>query len=32
MQGKLHAGFPEKCLEKYARILVELGYKIAVVE
>eukprot|EP00828_Plagiopyla_frontata_P019061 TRINITY_DN2437_c0_g1_i4.p1 TRINITY_DN2437_c0_g1~~TRINITY_DN2437_c0_g1_i4.p1 ORF type:complete len:438 (-),score=51.47 TRINITY_DN2437_c0_g1_i4:1213-2526(-) len=32
MSGKLHAGFPEKCLEKYATQLVHLGYKIAVVE
>lgn len=29
---KLHVGFPEKTLEKYVEILVNNGYKIAVVE
>lgn len=28
----MHTGFPEKVLEKYASILIDLGYKIAVVE
>jgi len=29
---KLHVGFPEKALEKYLAILVDNGYKVAVVE
>lgn len=29
---KVHVGFPEKTLEKYVTILVDHGYKIAVVE
>lgn len=32
MGGKMHTGFPEKCLEKYATKLVDMGYKVAVVE
>ena len=29
---KLHVGFPEKALDKYLSILVNLGYKVAVIE
>lgn len=29
---KLHVGFPEKALDKYLAILVNNGYKVAVVE
>ena len=29
---KLHIGFPEKALDKYLAILVEHGYKVAVIE
>lgn len=29
---KLHVGFPEKCLEKNVGVLVNQGYKVAVVE
>lgn len=29
---KLHVGFPEKALDKYLKILVSHGYKVAVVE
>ena len=29
---KLHIGFPEKALDKYLHMLVNLGYKVAVIE
>ena len=29
---KLHIGFPEKVLDKYLSIMVNLGYKVAVIE
>lgn len=29
---KLHVGFPEKALDKYLEILVNQGYKVAVIE
>lgn len=29
---KLHVGFPEKALDKYLSVLVNLGYKVAVIE
>ena len=29
---KLHVGFPEKALDKYLSILVEHGFKVAVIE
>ena len=29
---KLHVGFPEKALDKYLSILVNNGYKVAVIE
>ena len=29
---KLHVGFPEKALDKYLAVLVNFGYKIAVIE
>lgn len=29
---KYHVGFPEKALEKYVPTLINLGYKVAVVE
>jgi DNA mismatch repair protein MSH6 len=29
---QLHVGFPEKALDKYLQKLVELGFKVAVVE
>lgn len=29
---KLHVGFPEKALDKYLVILVNYGYKVAVIE
>lgn len=29
---KLHVGFPEKALDKYIVILVNNGYKVAVIE
>jgi DNA mismatch repair protein MSH6 len=32
MGSKLHAGFPEAALEKYATILVEKGYTVGIVE
>ncbi len=32
MGNKMHVGFPEKCLEKYAHEFVQLGYKLVVVE
>lgn len=31
-QKKLHIGFPEKALDKYLHMLVNLGYKVAVIE
>ena len=30
--NKLHVGFPEKVLDKYLSQLVNLGYKVAVIE
>lgn len=32
MGKKMHTGFPEKVLNKYAKMLVELGFKVAVVD
>lgn len=32
MGNKMHTGFPEKMLDKYGNMLVEMGYKVAVVE
>jgi DNA mismatch repair protein MSH6 len=32
MARKMHVGFPEKVLDKYASALVTLGYKVAIVE
>ena len=32
LDKKLHVGFPEKMLDKYIQILVDMGHKIAVVE
>ena len=32
MGNKMHTGFPEKTLERYATQLVDLGYKVVVVE
>ena len=29
---KLHVGFPEKALDKYLPIMVNHGYKVAVIE
>jgi DNA mismatch repair protein MSH6 len=29
---KLHVGFPEKALDKYLALMVNLGYKVAVIE
>jgi DNA mismatch repair ATPase MutS len=29
---KLHIGFPEKVLDKYLEIMVNHGYKVAVIE
>lgn len=29
---KLHIGFPEKVLDKYLEKMVNLGYKVAVIE
>jgi len=29
---KLHIGFPEKVLDKYLEIMVNQGYKVAVIE
>jgi DNA mismatch repair ATPase MutS len=29
---KLHIGFPEKVLDKYLSIMVNHGYKVAVIE
>jgi DNA mismatch repair ATPase MutS len=29
---KLHVGFPEKALDKYLPILVNQGFKVAVIE
>jgi DNA mismatch repair ATPase MutS len=29
---KLHVGFPEKALDKYIKIIVDNGLKVAVVE
>lgn len=29
---KLHVGFPEKVLDKYLEKMVNLGYKVAVIE
>ena len=29
---KLHIGFPEKVLDKYLSIMVNNGYKVAVIE
>ena len=29
---KLHVGFPEKALNKYLEVLVNHGYKVAVIE
>ena len=31
-QRKLHLGFPEKALDKYLQMLVNFGYKVAVIE
>jgi DNA mismatch repair protein MSH6 len=30
--SRCHVGFPEKVLDKYSAQLVEMGYKVAVVE
>ena len=30
--GKLHCGFPEAALDKYVVVLVNAGYKVAVIE
>ena len=32
MGKKMHTGFPERCLEKYGLKLLELGYKVVIVE
>lgn len=32
MGTKMHAGFPEKCLDRYTDELVQLGFKVVVVE
>lgn len=32
MGSRMHVGFPEKCLEKYAHEFVQRGYKLVVVE
>ena len=32
MAKKMHVGFPEKTLDKYAAKLVELGFKVCIVE
>ena len=32
MGSKMHVGFPEKCLDKYAHEFVQLGYKLVIVE
>ena len=32
MGRKMHTGFPEKCLEKYASLLIDMGLKVVVVE
>ena len=29
---KLHVGFPEKALDKYVKILVDAGLRVAVIE
>jgi len=32
MARKMHVGFPEKSLEKYANFLVKRGLKVSIVE
>lgn len=32
MGKKMHTGFPEKAVNKYAKLLVEKGFKIAIVD
>lgn len=32
MGTKMHTGFPEKTLDRYVEQLVELGFKVVVVE
>lgn len=32
MRNKMHVGFPEKALDKFASTLVHLGFKVAIVE
>jgi DNA mismatch repair ATPase MutS len=32
MGDKMHTGFPEKSLDKYANILIKKGHKICIVE
>ena len=32
MGDKMHCGFPEKTLDKYANLLVKLGHKVCIVE
>jgi len=32
MARKMHVGFPEKGLDKYASMLVSMGFKVAIVE
>lgn len=32
MATKMHVGFPEKSIDRYASLLVEKGYKVCIVE
>jgi DNA mismatch repair protein MSH6 len=32
MGRKMHTGFPEKALQKYAKMLIDFGFKVAVVD
>jgi DNA mismatch repair protein MSH6 len=32
MGKKMHAGFPERAVNKYAKSLVEKGFKVAIVD
>jgi hypothetical protein len=32
MASKMHVGFPEKSVDRYASLLVEKGFKVCIVE
>ena len=32
MGKKMHTGFPEKAIQKYAKMLIDFGFKVAIVD